>query len=74
MSSGRYVYLASGAANTSADLLRRAATIRQHAWHFVDDPIAEGLEKYADELEALATRRAGTRPRSPVLPLVSSGV
>ena len=59
MSSGRYVYLASGAANTSADLLKRAATIRQHAWHFVDDPIAEGLDRYAGELEARAIRLAG---------------
>ena len=74
MSSCGYVYLASGAANTSADLLKRAATIRQHAWHFVDDPIAETLEKYADELEALATHLAGIRPLSPVLSLVSSGV
>ena len=46
-------------ANTSADLLRRAARIRQHAWHFIDDPIAERLEKYADQLEALANRLAG---------------
>ena len=74
MSSCGYVYLASGAANTSADLLKRAATIRQHAWHFVDDPIVEGLEKYADDLEAQAARLAGTRPLSLVLPLVSSNV
>jgi hypothetical protein len=42
-----------------ADLLRRAARIRQHALHFVDDPIAEHLGKYADELEARAARLAG---------------
>ena len=46
-------------ANTPCDLLKRAARIRQHAWHFVDDPIAERLEKYADELEALANHLAG---------------
>jgi hypothetical protein len=56
MPSCGYIYLASDVASTSADLLKkRAAKIRQHAWHFVDDPIAEVLEKYADELETLAT-------------------
>jgi hypothetical protein len=74
MSSCGYIYLASDVTSTSADLLKkRAARIRQHAWHFVDDPIAERLEEYADELEALATRSAGTRPLGPLLPLVSSG-
>jgi hypothetical protein len=34
------------------------ASNQRHAWHFVDDPIAEHLEKYADELEALANRLA----------------
>jgi hypothetical protein len=29
------------AVNTRCDLLKRAATIRQHVRHFVDDPIAE---------------------------------
>ena len=45
-------------ANTSADLLKRADRLRCHARHFVDDPIAEHLEKYADELETLAIRFA----------------
>ena len=45
--------------NTPCDLLKRAARIRQHAWHFVDDPIAERLKEYADELEALTNRLAG---------------
>jgi hypothetical protein len=43
---------------TPDDLLKRAAKIRRHAWHLVDDPIAEHLEKYADELEARAARLA----------------
>jgi hypothetical protein len=44
--------------NTSADLLKRADRLRRHARHFTDDPIAEHLEEYADELEALANRLA----------------
>jgi hypothetical protein len=62
MPSCGHVYRTSGTCdvpNTSADLLRRAARIRQHALHFVDDPIAEHLGKYADELEARAARLAG---------------
>ena len=47
------------AANTPCDLLKRAERIRWHARYFVDDPIAVGLEKYAEELEARATRLAG---------------
>jgi hypothetical protein len=45
--------------DTPCDLLKKAERIRRHARHFVDDPIAEHLEKYADELEALANRLAG---------------
>jgi hypothetical protein len=41
-------------AESLVDLLKRAARFRQHATHFGCDPIAEGLEEYADELEARA--------------------
>jgi hypothetical protein len=47
-------------AESPVDLLKRAARLRQHATHFGCDPIAAGLEQYADELEARAhqsTRR-----------------
>jgi len=43
-----------GAAESPVDLLTRAARFRQHAMHFWCDPIANGLEKYAGELEARA--------------------
>jgi hypothetical protein len=42
-----------------ADLLRRAARLRQHAQHFADDPMGPHLDKYAAELEARAARLAG---------------
>jgi hypothetical protein len=47
-------YLVSDDAKIPADLLEFADRIRQHARHFADDPMGEGLAKYADELEARA--------------------
>jgi len=46
------------AVNTPCDLLKTAARMRRHAWYFVDDSIAERLEKFADELEDRAARLA----------------
>jgi hypothetical protein len=47
------------AVDTPSDLLKRADRIRRHALYFLGDLFAVRLEKYADELEALADRLAG---------------
>jgi hypothetical protein len=48
-----------GTGELPADLLSRAASMRQHAWSFAGDPVEKQLEQYADELESKA-REIGT--------------
>jgi hypothetical protein len=43
-----------GIGESPADLLSRAARMRQHAWSFASDPMEKQLEQYADELESKA--------------------
>jgi hypothetical protein len=59
MPRGRANLLSPGIGESPADLLSRAARMRQHARYFAGDPIENQLEQYADELESKA-RQMGT--------------